>query len=130
MVPGLKAQKLYSGAGFCQELISDRAYLLKKVHLVISYLSGGIITILSGPVFGAMLQQFPQLTATYPDVNSFSPNFYSGNFSPFVCHCLVFSIFASTFGPIAGFFSSGFKRAFDQKNFGCLIPGHGGVLDR
>ena len=33
-VPGSKAQKVYSGAGFCQELISDRAYLLKKVHLV------------------------------------------------------------------------------------------------
>ena len=33
-VPETKAQKVYSGAGFCQELISDRACLLKKVHLV------------------------------------------------------------------------------------------------
>ena len=33
--PGSKSQKVYSGAGFCQELISDRACLLKKVHLVI-----------------------------------------------------------------------------------------------
>ena len=33
-VPGSKAQKVYSGAGFFQELISDRACLLKKVHLV------------------------------------------------------------------------------------------------
>ena len=34
-VPGSKAQKVYLGAGFSQELISDRACLLKKVHLVI-----------------------------------------------------------------------------------------------
>ena len=36
-VPGSQAQKVYSGAGFCRELISDRACLLKKVHLVGHY---------------------------------------------------------------------------------------------
>ena len=36
-VPGSKAQKVYSGAGSSQELISDRACLLKKVHLVLYY---------------------------------------------------------------------------------------------
>jgi len=104
--------------------------VLSPKKTVEGFIGGGIITIISGPVFGAILQQYPHLTATYPDIQSFSPNFYSGNCSPFVWHCLVISIFASTFGPVAGFFCSGFKRAFDQKNFGCLIPGHGGVLDR
>ena len=33
-VPRSKAQKVYLGAGSSQELISDRACLLKKVHLV------------------------------------------------------------------------------------------------
>ena len=33
-VPRSKAQKVYLGAGAFQELISDRACLLKKVHLV------------------------------------------------------------------------------------------------
>ena len=35
-VPGSKAQEVYSGVGFCQDLISDRACPLKKVHLVSS----------------------------------------------------------------------------------------------
>ena len=33
-VPWSKAQKVYLGAGVFQELISDRACLLRKVHLV------------------------------------------------------------------------------------------------
>ena len=33
-VPGSKAQKVFLGVVFSQELISDRACLLKKVHLV------------------------------------------------------------------------------------------------
>ena len=33
-VSGSRAQKVYFGAGFSQELISDRVCLLKKVHLV------------------------------------------------------------------------------------------------
>ena len=34
MCHGEKAQKVFSGAGFSQQLISDRAWLLKKVYLV------------------------------------------------------------------------------------------------
>ena len=40
------------------------------------------------------------------------------------------SIFASVIGPFGGFFGSGFKRAFKIKDFGDMIPGHGGVMDR
>ena len=55
---------------------------------------------------------------------------HTGQPSPFILHCLAISVFASTFGPVAGFLCSGFKRACSSKNFGSLIPGHGGVLDR
>lgn len=38
--------------------------------------------------------------------------------------------FASLVAPFGGFFASGFKRAFNIKDFGHSIPGHGGMTDR
>lgn len=49
---------------------------------------------------------------------------------PFVLHSLSLSIFSSVIGPFGGFFASGFKRAFKIKDFGDIIPGHGGIMDR
>jgi len=49
---------------------------------------------------------------------------------PFLIHVFFMSIFASVIGPFGGFFASGFKRAFKIKDFGNIIPGHGGILDR
>ncbi|GAA94240.1 uncharacterized protein L969DRAFT_86355 [Mixia osmundae IAM 14324] len=50
--------------------------------------------------------------------------------SPFQLHCLVMAVFASLVAPFGGFFASGFKRAFNIKDFGDSIPGHGGITDR
>lgn len=49
---------------------------------------------------------------------------------PFVFHSLSLSLFSSIIGPFGGFFASGFKRAFKIKDFGDMIPGHGGIMDR
>ncbi|KHJ91866.1 phosphatidate cytidylyltransferase [Oesophagostomum dentatum] len=49
---------------------------------------------------------------------------------PFVGHAVVMALFASLLGPFGGFFASGFKRAFKIKDFGDVIPGHGGLMDR
>lgn len=49
---------------------------------------------------------------------------------PYQLHLLVMSCFASLVAPFGGFFASGFKRAFDIKDFGHSIPGHGGMTDR
>jgi len=45
-------------------------------------------------------------------------------------HGLVLAAFASLLAPFGGFFASGLKRAFKLKDFGDLIPGHGGMTDR
>lgn len=49
---------------------------------------------------------------------------------PFLLHAFFMSTFASVIGPFGGFFASGFKRAFKIKDFGDIIPGHGGIMDR
>lgn len=49
---------------------------------------------------------------------------------PMMYHALILSLFASIVAPFGGFFASGFKRAYAIKDFGTLIPGHGGFVDR
>lgn len=48
----------------------------------------------------------------------------------FQWHAVLLALFASVVGPFGGFFASGFKRAFEIKDFGQSIPGHGGMADR
>ncbi|KAH7694431.1 Protein C33H5.18 a [Aphelenchoides avenae] len=52
------------------------------------------------------------------------------NVQPFLFHSIILALFASLIGPFGGFFASGFKRAFKIKDFGDIIPGHGGLMDR
>ena len=105
--------------------------VLSPKKTVEGYVGGGLVTILLGPAYGYYLQQFPYLTC--PTINlsvtSCHPEVLPHS-SLFIIHCAAISLFASTVGPVAGFFCSGFKRACNRKNFGSLIPGHGGVLDR
>ncbi|XP_022094533.1 phosphatidate cytidylyltransferase 2-like isoform X3 [Acanthaster planci] len=49
---------------------------------------------------------------------------------PVYIHAAVIGLFASLVSPFGGFFASGFKRAFKIKDFGDVIPGHGGIMDR
>ncbi|KAJ6805289.1 putative phosphatidate cytidylyltransferase 1 [Iris pallida] len=49
---------------------------------------------------------------------------------PVQWHALAIGLFASIIAPFGGFFASGFKRAFNIKDFGDSIPGHGGFTDR
>ena len=40
------------------------------------------------------------------------------------------ALVASLIAPWGGFLASAIKRAYEIKDFGSIIPGHGGLLDR
>lgn len=49
---------------------------------------------------------------------------------PMQFHILAMATFASLIAPFGGFFASGLKRTFKIKDFGDLVPGHGGITGR
>jgi len=49
---------------------------------------------------------------------------------PLQFHSIVFALFASLIAPFGGILASGIKRAYGIKDYGNIIPGHGGVADR
>lgn len=51
-------------------------------------------------------------------------------YRPVQLHAIALGLFAASIAPFGGFFASGAKRAFGIKDFGNVLPGHGGVTDR
>ncbi|XP_055319957.1 phosphatidate cytidylyltransferase, photoreceptor-specific [Sitodiplosis mosellana] len=116
------------------------------------FIGGGFATVIFGVVFSYLLCQY-QFFICPIEYNEaagrmgmecepsylFRPQEYSLSMFkinktltiyPFLLHSLSMSVFSSVIGPFGGFFASGFKRAFKIKDFGDMIPGHGGIMDR
>ena len=53
--------------------------------------------------------------------------FFQKDFLSFV---IPFAVIGSIISQIGDIFSSAFKRAMNIKDYGNIIPGHGGILDR
>jgi CDP-diglyceride synthetase len=49
---------------------------------------------------------------------------------PYKQDAIAISTFVSLIAPFGGFLASVIKRSYEQKDFGSLIPGHGGFVDR
>ncbi|TDG52681.1 hypothetical protein AWZ03_000914 [Drosophila navojoa] len=116
------------------------------------FIGGGFATVLFGILFSYILcnyqyficpiqysEELGRMTMSCVPSYLFTPQEYSLklfgigkslNIYPFVWHSISLSLFSSIIGPFGGFFASGFKRAFKIKDFGDMIPGHGGIMDR
>lgn len=104
------------------------------------FLGGFIATIIFGFLFTRIFSSFPLMTCRksilgvkyWPSCDLDYPFIAAQNefFTPLERHMFVLMLFSSTIAPFGGFFASGFKRAFKIKDFGTLIPGHGGFVDR
>ncbi|XP_013201131.1 phosphatidate cytidylyltransferase, photoreceptor-specific [Amyelois transitella] len=123
------------------------------------FIGGGVSTVIIGLVMSYMMSQYPYLVCPIEYSESLGkmtmdcepsllfrlqeytpPQFMQPlmkvigmekfNMYPFMIHSLALSTFSSVIGPFGGFFASGFKRAFKIKDFGDVIPGHGGIMDR
>lgn len=122
---------------------------LSPKKTVEGFIGGGFLTVVIGTIFSVWISLKPSMVCPV-DVSSGSfmaitdcnpePLFqrqefqifglFSLPYNGFLLHGFIISIFSSLIGPCGGFFASGFKRACKRKNFGSVIPGHGGVLDR
>ncbi|KAH8551375.1 cytidylyltransferase family-domain-containing protein [Umbelopsis sp. PMI_123] len=81
------------------------------------------------PVFTSVPWQLPPMWITLAKV-LLRQDIQQVWIAPVQLHALVMACFASLIAPFGGFFASGVKRAFNIKDFGDSIPGHGGMTDR
>ncbi|PKI85143.1 phosphatidate cytidylyltransferase [Malassezia vespertilionis] len=111
-------------AGFFQQF---NYMICPSVNLGMNAFSGVQCNV--NPVFHMHTSALPDTLATILSTIARRP-VTQFHWTYFQFHALVMAAFASLVAPFGGFFASGFKRAFEIKDFGDSIPGHGGLTDR
>lgn len=130
--------------------------LLSPKKTVEGFLGALLVTVLWSFWFCGFLGHFPEMHCPAVGFSSFQnsnctmnpifiqreralpktvQNFFGGQTPTILAseaqlHGLVLGAFASLVAPFGGFFASALKRSFHLKDFGNLIPGHGGMTDR
>ncbi|KAL7409094.1 phosphatidate cytidylyltransferase [Mrakia frigida] len=123
-------------------------FKLSPKKTVEGFVGGLFCTLIFGVLWGTFCMRYDYMICPVRDLGTSAwsgatcdPNpvfiWRSVSFPPFLVdwvsstiHAVVMAAFASLFAPFGGFFASGFKRAFNIKDFGHSIPGHGGMTDR
>jgi phosphatidate cytidylyltransferase len=88
----------------------------------------GALTCVHNPVFDLREYAVPKDIQTI--LGALGYQWSTVMIAPVQIHTMMFAVFASIIAPFGGFFASGLKRALKVKDFGDLIPGHGGMSDR
>lgn len=142
-----------SFAYFCGKLFGKHSLtILSPKKTWEGYIGAGIFTMITAYFLSGELSKYPslicprydfddcflfcQFTQCQPIPSIFLPitkqltNTLSITYRPIQLHSIALGFFASSIAPFGGFFASGAKRAFGIKDFGAILPGHGGVTDR
>eukprot|EP01096_Ripella_sp_DP13-Kostka_P017826 TRINITY_DN931_c0_g1_i1.p1 TRINITY_DN931_c0_g1~~TRINITY_DN931_c0_g1_i1.p1 ORF type:complete len:436 (+),score=197.10 TRINITY_DN931_c0_g1_i1:49-1308(+) len=83
----------------------------------------------ANPLFTYTVYEVPSLVQSFLQIIGLG-SIHTVTLLPIQIHAVIFGTFSSLIAPFGGFLASGFKRAFDIKDFGDVIPGHGGIVDR
>jgi len=121
------------GAYFIGKYFGKRPLIAISPNKTIEGFFGGFLFTLVGGLLCIYLKMAGILLPDEHDQKLSIPlnsNLWYLNFPIIYIHGLSFICAASFLAPFTGFIASAIKRVFKKKDFGSLIPGHGGITDR
>lgn len=123
-----------TGKIFCNFFIPTKWSELSPNKTWEGFIGASIITILSGLIFSYICPLSQNFITYYPNLLEYQEYKFLGlwyiHLNQLQIDTFILSCLASFICPFIGLLASALKRAYKIKDFGNLIPGHGGIIDR